>query len=181
MYPFLRMATTMLAAKFEPSLPPEGRDVSHHRAMPWDLDLFGEVNNGRILSLYDLGRFHYSVRVGLVGVLRREGWALTIAGSSIRYRHRLHAFQRYDIHTRCIGRDARFFYISQSMWRGETALSHGLYRTAVVQKGGIVETDRVAEAMGAPGWNPSLPEYAKAWIEAEAERPWPPENHTQPE
>ena len=79
MYPFIRMATTMLAARNAPPLPVGGRGITRHMAMPWDLDVFGEVNNGRLLSLYDLGRFSLAVRVGL-----REVTAQTHAAISTR-------------------------------------------------------------------------------------------------
>lgn len=174
MYPFVRMALSMAAAHRQPPLKVDETHVSEHIAMPWDIDIFGEVNNGRILSLYDLGRFALAMRVGLIGVLRQNKWALTVAGSSIQYRRRLLAFQKYSIHSQAVGRDGRFFYLSQSMWRGQTALSHALFRTAVVDKNGIVATDLVAEAMARPDWQPELPAYALNWIEAEATRPWPP-------
>ena len=174
MYPFLRLATNMITASREPALGTDATHISTHIAMPWDIDMFMEVNNGRLLSLYDLGRFGLAVRIGLIATLRREGWWLTVAGSSVQYRRRLLAFQRYTMHSQAVGRDERFFYLSQSMWRGDTALSHAFFRTAVVDKGGIVETDRVAVAMGRQDWNPDLPQYARNWIEAEATRPWPP-------
>ena len=176
MYPFVRMALSLAAARKMAPLAVDDVHVSTHTAMPWDLDMFIEVNNGRILTLYDLGRFELAARVGLIAALRKKGWAQTIAGSSVRYRHRLRAFQRFETRSQAVGRDARFFYLSQSMWRGDTALSHGLFRTAVTNADGIVPTDAVAEAMGQQDWNPELPDYVKNWIAAEDSRPWPPDH-----
>jgi hypothetical protein len=77
------------------------------------------------------------------------------------------------MHSRCIGWDKRFFYIEQSMWRGEECTSHALIRKAVVGKAGMVPPAEVAVAMAAAE-SPALPEWVEAWIAADATRPWPP-------
>ncbi|MEM7722857.1 MAG: acyl-CoA thioesterase [Pseudomonadota bacterium] len=145
------------------------------RCLPWDMDMFLEMNNGRILTLYDIGRFAMSQRVGLFEVLKREGWGLVVAGSTIRYRSRITAFQMFEMRTRLVGWDDKFFYIEQSMWRGETCCNHGLLRTGVTEKGRLAPTEKVAVAMGVTGPSPDLPPWVTAWIEGDATRSWPPE------
>ncbi|MFO6466156.1 acyl-CoA thioesterase [Jannaschia sp. KMU-145] len=175
MYPFLRLAHQLARAR---GLPPLGlRDVhvSHHRCWPWDLDGFMEMNNGRTLTLYDLGRFGAGVRMGLSGVLREKRWGLAVAGTSVRYRKRVTAFQKIEMRTRVVGWDARFVYIVQDMWVAGTCCSQALLRTAVVAGGRAVPTTEVLTAMGEDAAPPALPDWVAAWIEAEATRPWPPE------
>lgn len=93
MYPFIRLATGVLGARRAPRLAhPLDTHVSHHRCWPWDIDMFAEMNNGRMLTLYDLGRFQLAARAGLIDALVKHGWALTIAGSSTRYRKRITTF-----------------------------------------------------------------------------------------
>ncbi len=98
-----------------------------------------------------------------------------MAGASVRYRRRVVMFDRITMHSRALGRDKRFFYIQQSMWKGGEALSSILYRSAVVGKSGIVPTKDVVAEMGQSDWNPTLPEWVQHWIAAEDERTWPPE------
>lgn len=175
MYPFLRMAWQLAVTRGQPPLPLTGTHVSRHRCWPWDLDLWMELNNGRTLTLFDLGRIPLAQRTGLVGVLRREGWGLTMAGASIRYRRRVRAFEVVEMRSRALGWDDRFLYLEQSMWRGGACCNHILYRSAVTGRDGIVPTERVLAAMGVPGESPDLPGWVRAWIDAEAQRPWPPE------
>jgi acyl-CoA thioesterase FadM len=143
--------------------------------LPLDADMFWEMNNGRILTFYDLGRFGLAQRIGLMRTLRDRGWGLVVAGSSVRYRARIRPFQRFELRTRLLGWDARFFYIEQAMWRGETPCNHALLRTGVTEKGRLVETERVAEAMGLSPASPPLPGWVSDWAAADAGRPWPPE------
>lgn len=174
MYPFLRLGAEFLRARRMPPLALEDPHESHHRCWPWDIDLFGEMNNGRILTLYDVGRLPMAMRMGLIGPLRQNGWALTMAGASVRYRRRIKTFQRFTMRSRPVCRDDRFLYLEQTMWVGKEAASNILYRSAVTDRNGIVPTARVAEALGRPDWNPEPPDWVKNWIEAEGTRIWPP-------
>lgn len=175
MYPFIRMAYAMAKFRNAPPLPLTGTHVSHHICLPWDLDLWAELNNGRTLTLYDLGRIPMAMRTGLIGVLRKNRWGITVAGSSVRYRRRVRMFERVEMRSRCVGWDARFLYMDQSMWRGGECTSQVLIRSAFTGAGGIVAPADVLAAMGRPEVSPPLPGWVEAWIAADAERPWPPQ------
>lgn len=174
MYPFFRLALETWLARRAPPLGPMGTHVSHHRIWPWDLDPWVELNNGRTLTQYDLGRLPYAIRIGLVATLRRNRWRMTVAGVSVRYRRRVVAFQRVEMRTRALGWDSRFIYIEQSLWRGDECANQMLMRAAVLDSSGIVPPSRAMAAMGVAE-APDLPDWVAAWIEAEAIRPWPPE------
>ena len=90
---------------------------------PQDLDIFNELNNGRILTLFDLGRLPFGYRVGLMRVMKQNRWGLTMAGASVRYRRRVRLFEKVKISTTAVGRDERFVYIVQNMCRGDEATS----------------------------------------------------------
>ncbi|MFV0361378.1 acyl-CoA thioesterase [Tropicimonas sp.] len=178
MYPFARLVSELLRHRKAAPLPLTGIHVAHHICWPWDIDMFMELNNGRTLTLYDLGRIVLFRRLGIMGAMRAQGWGGTVAGTSIRYRRRVRAFDRFELRTRLIGWDERFFYAEQSMWvRGECA-SHGLLRLALTDPLGLVPTERVAAVLGAAPESPPLPGWVTAWIEAEAQRPWPPMRET---
>lgn len=175
MYPVIRLGLELARARRAPRLAVDAVHVSHHTCWPWDIDPWMELNNGRTLTLYDLGRVPLAVRTGLAGAVRAHGWGLAVAGTSIRYRRRVRAFERIEMRSAFVGRDARFLYVAQAMHRGGEAVSSALIRSAVTSAEGIVATDRVMAAMGLPDWNHPLPAWVEAWTEAEAKRPWPPE------
>jgi acyl-CoA thioesterase FadM len=174
MYPFIRMFGEMARARRMPKLGLFDTHVSQITCWPWDLDPWVELNNGRTLTLFDLGRLPLSRRTGFEQVLREKGWGLTVAGSTTRYRRRVTVWSRLTMRSRCIGWDHRFLYMEQSMWRGEECTSHVLIRSAIVSKAGMVPPAEMARAMGASPESPALPDWVQAWIAADATRPWPP-------
>lgn len=173
MYPIFRFAKDMWMVRGRP-LGFLETHVSHHRCWPWDLDPWMELNNGRTLTLYDLGRIPLAERIGLNRAVLGNRRGLTVAGATVRYRRRIKAFQRFEMRGRVLGWDARFFYIEQAIWRDGEALNHLLLRMAVTDAGGIVAPARVLQGMGLDEASPALPGWVAAWIAAEAERPWPP-------
>ncbi|WP_371038063.1 acyl-CoA thioesterase [Rhodosalinus sp. FB01] len=182
MYPFFRLALEYRTHRGASALPLTGTHVSHHRCWPWDLDMWAELNNGRTLTLYDLGRIPLAMRTGLVMAMREQGWGLTIAGSSVRYRRRVRAFERLEMRSRVVCWDARFIYLEQSMWRRDgECTSHALYRSAVTSADGIVPPEKVLSAMRQTATSPPMPDWVAAWSAAEALRPWPPMQDETPE
>ncbi len=176
MYPVIRMVGEMIRAGRAGPLPLFGTHVSAHRCWPQDIDLWVELNNGRTLTLLDLGRIPLSRRIGLVARVRARGWGMTVAGVSVRYRRRIRLFQRFEMRSRLAGWDARFFYFDQTMWnRAGECTTQALYRIAVVGADGIVAPGQVLQTWQPDAQPPVLPDWIAAWIEADRRRPWPPE------
>jgi acyl-CoA thioesterase FadM len=173
MYPYLRSARVLLAAHFGRRLTFDSESVLGLRISLGDIDVFWEMNNGRQLTLMDMGRFDLAVRSGFVKVLHREGWGLTVGGASVRFRHRVPPFSRVLLRTRLVGHDGRWYYFHQKIERAGRVCSAALVRTATTAGGRLVPVERVLAAMGEPGWSPELPPWVRAWIDAESQRPWP--------
>jgi acyl-CoA thioesterase FadM len=174
MYPYVRMFKELFKFRNAPKLGIFDTHVSHHICWPQDIDPWMELNNGRTLTLYDLGRIPLSIRTGLRGVLQANRWGLAVAGNTTRYRRRVKMFDRIEMRTHLLGWDARFLYMEQSMWKGAECSSHILIRTAITGAKGIVAPAELARAMGHSEISPELPDWVLAWIEADHQRPWPP-------
>lgn len=175
MYPFARLLWLFGAARRRPKLRLGETSEFSGWTRPWDCDMFGEMNNGRHLTLMDFGRFDFAIRVGLLDVIKRENWGLVVGGASVRYRKRLKPFDRFSIRTRLAASDEKWFYFQQSLIRDGEACSSALVRTAVARGSGTVPTAEVAAAMQAGDLRMETPEWIEAWIEADAIRPWPPD------
>ena len=72
MYPIVRVVKEYLSASKMPPLTALEAHTSHHRCWPQDIDQYLEMNNGRILSILDIGRTGLAARVGLITALRQN-------------------------------------------------------------------------------------------------------------
>lgn len=174
MYPYLRLSYQMAVHRRSPKLGVTETHESRLLCWPWDLDMWMELNNGRTLTLYDLGRLPMAQRTGMIDVLKARGWGITVAGGSVRYRRRVRIFDRITMKSRAICWDDKFVYTEQSMWVKGTCTSHALLRLATTGPDGIVPPAQVVAAMGSDAPSPRMPDWVAAWIRADADRPWPP-------
>ena len=184
MYPFGRMMKEMFLQRRALRIGLLDLHRSWHRCWPWDLDPWMELNNGRTLTLYDLGRVPSMLRTGLVDLLKKAGCGITVAGATVRYRQRIRVFERVEMRTRVLGWDDRFFYMEQGIWSQGRCANHILLRLAafrdkagVGKPGGIIPPAELLTYWGecTEVHAPKLPEWVERWIESEAQRLWPPE------
>lgn len=174
MYPFIRLMKELWVHRKAPPLDVGDAHVTHLICWPWDIDLWMELNNGRTLTIMDLGRVVLFRRMGVVAAMRQKRWAGTIAGASVRYRRRVRMFDRIEMRSRIIGWDERFTYAEQSIWRDGECCSHALLRMAISGGKGIIPSEELAKVLNLPKESPPLPGWVQDWIAAEANRPWPP-------
>lgn len=174
MYPFFRLVAHTLSAYRKPKLPVDAVHSSSHICWPTDIDMFGEMNHGRILTVFDQGRFGLAARNGLLDVVLKQGWALTMAGVSVRYRRRILPFRRYEMRSKFWGLDDRFLYLEQSMWRNGECCASALYRTTALRSGKMVPVAEVAAALNVNPEDHPVPDWVEDWAQADAKRPWPP-------
>ncbi len=174
MYPFIRVFLAASRAMRQPPLAPGETHAIRTRCWPWDIDPFMELNNGRSLTLMDIGRISMFARLRLRAHLAERGLRLTMAGSRVQYRARVLPFAGMEIRSRVIGSDARFLYVEHlTLTRGKPA-HHALYRVAIVGPDGIVPTEVGLAGLDHPGWRASPPDWALGWAAAENAIPWPP-------
>jgi acyl-CoA thioesterase FadM len=171
MYPYLRLAKVVAAASFGQSLTLD--DVGRLRMLVWplDIDVYPEMNNGRHLTIMDLGRVDFAIRTGILKKGHARGWGLVAAGASARFRHRLAPMRRFVLTTRLLGHDDRWFYFLHETEQGQRVCSSALVRVGLRSKEGLVPSDNVLEVLGTPEWKPAMPEWVLKWIEAEDARP----------
>ena len=143
MYPVSRLLMTTLRANVRKPLAVDGVSEILFYCRPWDIDMFMEMNNGRILTLFDLGRFDLSIRTGLSKILRQNRWGLAVAGGSARYRKRVRMLDKVTMRTQLAGVDDKWFFVSQSMWVKGQPTSSALLRTCITKGGRALPSSEV--------------------------------------
>ena len=133
------------------------------RVWPNDLDLNRHVNNGRYLSLADLGRIDWFLRTGSLQLALRKRAMLVVGDAFAKFRRDLRVLQRFEIHSRLLGWDERWGFLEHRFVRGGRVLGvvavRGMFRGA---EGPLNPCDLMAE-LGGPRESPPLPEWVLAW------------------
>lgn len=167
-----RLVKVLVAAGRRPALDVFGESVVSFRVWPSDLDTNRHLNNGRYLTLMDLGRWDLLTRMGLGRHVMRRRWAPVVAAATIRFRRSLDPFQRYDLRSRVVGWDERSFYLGQTFERGGTVHAHALVRAAILGPAGRVAPQEVVDMLRPGLASPPLPAWVDLWrraLDAQAE------------
>jgi len=149
MYPYLRLFRVVIQSSFKKkqNLLFEESKIKL-RVFPQDIDPFMELNNGRYVTLLDLGRFGYGANVKISRFLKDNKWSLTIVGTYNEYRYRLRLFQKFTLKTKIIGYDEKWFYFFQKAERNNKTHMASIVKFAFTSKKGIVFPKEVIKAMG---------------------------------
>lgn len=100
---WFRVLWLFLTAPFRARIePPFGVSRIHFRVWPTDLDVNRHMNNGRYLTIADLGRTDLLLQTGLWRAVLKEGLLPMLSGSAIRYRRELKPFQAFTLESRIV-------------------------------------------------------------------------------
>lgn len=139
------------------------------RVLPTDIDILGHMNNGRYLSLMDLGRLHYLIRCGIFQKFAAHNVYPVIASEMIRFKKSLLLFQKFDLATRLVGWDDKFFYIAQRFMIGDELYALSLIKTRfLIKKKGPISPKELLNIVGLQQYQcHDLPEWVTLWNQSD--------------
>lgn len=172
---WLRVLWLLIAAPFRARIPaPFGVSLLHFRVWPHDLDTNLHMNNGRYLTIADLGRTDLLLRMGLIKLVLKEGLQPMLSGSAIRYRRELRPFQAFRLESSILcWRGTSFVMQHRFVIKGKD----GQDQTAAIAlvRGGLydkkrrlfVGAERLAQAVGYTGESPEITQDIEAFLAVE--------------
>lgn len=167
MYPIARFAKVLAAAHARSKLDPLADSVVSFRVWPGDLDNNLHLNNGRYLTLMDLGRWDMVVRTGLAKALLKHRWYPVVGSSTIRHKRALDPFQRFELRTRLLGWNEQGFFIEQRFERGGEVYAVGVIWGVFLGPSGKVPAADVVHAVQPGAESPALPAWVEAWAKSQ--------------
>lgn len=164
---WFRLLVVLVRAGLRDPMAVIARGTIPFRVVPGDLDLNGHVNNGRYLTLMDLGRLDLTVRSGLWRVLFRRRWFPVVATAMVRFKRELRLGARAELHTRVVAWDDRWFWMEHRIESEGKLTTVALLRACFRHGRTTVPAHEVAAALGFDGPSPALPEAALHFMAAE--------------
>ncbi|MBB2975802.1 acyl-CoA thioesterase FadM [Microbacterium endophyticum] len=139
------------------------------RTLPTDIDVLRHMNNGRYLSLFDLGRWDLMVRTGLFDEMRERGWYAVVASETITFRKSLELWQRFDLESRFIGHDDKSMYLEHRAVIDGEIYARAIIRARMLRRtGGTVPHNEFFAAGGMPEGVPDVAPWMHDWAAASA-------------
>lgn len=102
---------------------------------PLDLDVNFHMNNGRYLSLMDLGRVDLMIKIGIFGKLFKNGFYPVVVSEGIRFKKSLELFQVFKVITQIECVDEKDFYISQKFYHKKQICAEGFIKGRFKKRG----------------------------------------------
>ena len=137
--------------------------------LPTDIDILQHMNNGRYLSLFDLGRWDLLTRTGLLGAMRRHGWYAVVSSETVTFRQTLNLWQRFDVESRLIGHDDRAVYLEHRAVVDGEVYARAVIRARMMKRsGGTLSHEELFGAVGRPEGIPDVDAWIHDWASASA-------------
>lgn len=128
------------------------------------MDVLLHMNNGKYLSIMDLGRIDMTLRSGFYQKFSKKGWYPVIAEQTIQYLRSIEAFQKFDIVTQIIGGDEKGILLSQNFECDGKLMARAVVRARFLKKtGGKVTTDELLSIAGGDIRLPKEPDWVTSW------------------
>lgn len=97
-------------------------------------------------------------RSGLIDVMFRRRWVPLATFATIRFRHPLRVFQKYQLRTRIVYWDEETFYFQQHFERGGRKVATGYVCATLLGPRGRIRPDEILAHVRAPAARPERPE-----------------------
>ena len=146
------------------------------RVWPHDLDLSLHMNNGRYLTLMDLGRTDILLRSGLWREVWRQKWTPIASAITIRFRRELRPFQAFRLETRLVCWDATLVVMEQTFLiaggpRDGQVAARALFKGGLYDRKAraFVPISRLMETIGVSAESPAPTPEVEAFLKADEE------------
>jgi acyl-CoA thioesterase FadM len=137
--------------------------------LPTDIDILRHMNNGRYLSLFDLGRWDLLVRTGIWDAMSSHGWYAVVSSETVTFRKSLQLWQRFVIESRMLGHDDRAVYMEHRAVVDGEVYARAIVRARLLKKsGGTLSHDELFGAVGRPEGVPDVEPWVHEWAAASA-------------
>jgi acyl-CoA thioesterase FadM len=133
------------------------------RVWPNDCDINLHLNNGRYLTFMDLGRVHLLAQTGLLGKLLKNRWAPVLSAAEINYIRPIRPFQRFDLATRLLTWDEKYFYMEQRFVASGRLCAVALVKGLFLHRRERVPSRVILAALRLDPDAPDMPEVVRHW------------------
>ncbi len=153
----LRLLFLLLSSFWKKPLGILDESVLNLTVLPNDIDVW-KISDDRYFALLDLGRMDVVIRTGVLRLMWKNKWGPLVTFNTIRFRHPLKVFQRYQLKTKVVWWDDTTFYWRQTFERKGRVLATGYVCGTPLSFHGQVSPQNILDQLGQSASKPNQPE-----------------------
>lgn len=128
-----------------------------------DIDFNMHINNARYMVFMERARWDHPVQTNTWDVMLKEKLNFIVAGIEMGYIREIRLGKKFDVETRYIGWDEKYFYLEQRFVADGKIHAYGLVKAVFLQQGQKAEPHQVANTLGIQLTSEVLPEHMELW------------------
>ena len=133
------------------------------RVWPHDCDMNIHLTSSRYLALMDLCRVDWLLALGVGRILLKKRWKFVVNAQEITYIREVKPFCRFDIKSRVLGWDEKYFYVEHRVVRKGKLHAIAHVRAACLERGQVITMGKMLNDCGFSLESPPLPEAISLW------------------
>lgn len=134
MYPWFRIINIIRKTRRQDDFKPGQESRLSMRCLPGDIDTNLHINNGRYLTLADVGRFQQFRQSGIWGIAMKNGWAPMLGGVQVAFTREIRLWQRFELRS-----SIETWEDTQVLGRHRFILPDGRIAAVLMTTGGIYD------------------------------------------
>jgi len=147
---YIRLLFLLLKSWGSKKLEPLDTSVINMRVWINDLDINRHMNNGRFLTIMDLGRMDLLKRTGTLQMAVKNKWMPIVGTASMEFLRPLKFAQKYELHSRISSWDEKWFYLEQTFYSRDKVIANGKIKGLLRGKSGNISPEYIMQKLS-PG------------------------------
>ena len=128
-----------------------------------DIDFNMHINNSRYMVFMERARWDHPVQTNTWDVMLKQKLNFIVAGIEMGYIREIRLGKTFDVETRYLGWDEKYFYLEQRFIADGKIHAYGLVKAIFLQQGKKTDPDQVASILGINPASDPLPEHMILW------------------
>lgn len=128
-----------------------------------DIDFNMHINNARYMVFMERARWDHPVQTGTWDVMLKENLNFIVAGIEMGYIREIRLGKKFEVETRYLGWDEKYFYLEQRFIADGQIHAYGMVKAVFLQQGQKAEPCAVATVLGIQQAKEALPEHMELW------------------
>ncbi len=134
------------------------------RVLPTDLDLNFHMNNGRYLTIMDIGRTDMTMKMNLHKLIIKKKLGVVTAGINILFFKELAPFSSYQLHSKILCWDENWVYVQQDFMKNSKVHARSIAKMTFTKSGKKIRTDIILSHFGENIKSAPMPSFLKELI-----------------